>query len=423
MPVAAKITLRPLTSEETCELERLTRATRARVDQVRRARALLAVAAGASFAAPAQRSGYRCGAAVSRLVERFQQHGLGVLDIAPGRGRKPTYPAAARQRILAMVQRPPDREQDGTATWSLWTLQQSVRAADPAFARLGATTIRRVLHEAGYSDQRTRTWCPTGTAQRVRKAGVVTVYDGAAEEKKRLMEQAYQLGEAVGLAVWCQDEAGPYQAIPQSGAHWRPHAQPAAQPHEYVHGGTAKLLTLLHPATGTVRAQGVPRTPNVIRHAWLKQELSAILAQLPPPPAQPGPAREGAFWLGEELHPAAPPLRLILIGDNLAGHYTPDLVIWLFAQGILPLDTPLSGSWLNMAESVQRILVRRALAGTHPQTADEVITWLQATVRGGNRAPTPFIGKDKRYRRRQRARLRRIGGSGARTAYPHLIAA
>ncbi len=47
-----------------------------------------------------------------------------------------------------------------------------------------------------------------------------------------------------------------------------------------------------------------------------------------------------------------PPLRLILIWDNLAGHKSADFVCWLCAQGILPLYTPLSGSWLNMAESV-----------------------------------------------------------------------
>jgi hypothetical protein len=39
---------------------------------------------------------------------------------------------------------------------------------------------------------------------------------------------------------------------------------------------------------------------------------------------------------------------------------------WLFQQGIMPLYTPLGGSWLNMAESVQRIIVRLALSGQHP---------------------------------------------------------
>jgi len=50
--------------------------------------------------------------------------------------------------------------------------------------RVGATTIRRVLHDAGSSYQRTRTWCPTGTAVRKRKDGPVRVIDPQTEEKK-----------------------------------------------------------------------------------------------------------------------------------------------------------------------------------------------------------------------------------------------
>src|SRR5258708_11589932 len=108
-----------------------------------------------------------------------------------------------------------------------------------------------------------------------------------------------------------------------------------------------------------------------------------------------------------------PPLRLIVVGDTLAGHLSAELVLWLFAHGVLPLYTPLSGSWLNMAESVQRILVRRALAGQHPQTPQQIIAWLEETVDGWNQHPTPFVWGGKRQVRRQRARLRRLGGSGA----------
>ena len=87
----------------------------------------------------------------------------------------------------------------------------------------------------------------------------------------------------MGLAVWGMDEAGPYQAIPQPAIHWQPVGRPARYPHEYIRHGTAKLLTLFHPATGQVRVKGVTRCPNVILHAWLEAELSAILDALPPP--------------------------------------------------------------------------------------------------------------------------------------------
>jgi len=79
---------------------------------------------------------------------------------------------------------------------------------------IGATTIRRVLHDAGSSYQRSRTWCPTGTAVRQRKHGSVTVVGSPDRAKKGLIEQAYREAEGAGLALLCQDEAGPYQAIP-----------------------------------------------------------------------------------------------------------------------------------------------------------------------------------------------------------------
>ena len=63
---------------------------------------------------------------------------------------------------------------------------------------------------------------------------------------------AYRTAEAAGIALWCQDEAGPYQAIPQPGASWQLIGQPLRQPHEYIRGGTAKLLTLFRPATGEI---------------------------------------------------------------------------------------------------------------------------------------------------------------------------
>ena len=182
MATMQKERLRPLTEAERRELETRVKASSERVDRVKRAAALLTVAEGQAFSAAAQAAGYRSPQAVTYLVRRFNRAGLAALGIAAGRGRRPTYDAAARARIVATAQRPPDRKADGTATWSLSTLERTVRRA--GLPRVGATTIRRVLHDAGSSYQRTRTWCPTGTAQRKRKAGVVRVVDPQTEEKR-----------------------------------------------------------------------------------------------------------------------------------------------------------------------------------------------------------------------------------------------
>lgn len=60
----------------------------------------------------------------------------------------------------------------------------------------------------------------------------------------------------MGLSVWCADQAGPFQTIPQAGQSWCPEGQPARRQHEYLRNGTAKALTLFHPADGRARVQG-----------------------------------------------------------------------------------------------------------------------------------------------------------------------
>jgi transposase len=174
--------LRTLTPEEQATLERLSKATSERVDCVRRATALLAVAHGASFAGAARQVGLRSDTTVGNLVDRFNRQGLAAVRIQAGRGRKPTYDSGARAVIVATAQRAPVRRQDGTATWSLATLQRTLR--QNTYPRIGTSTIRRVLELAGSSYQRTRSWCPTGTAQRKRKSGVVTVVDPQTEKKR-----------------------------------------------------------------------------------------------------------------------------------------------------------------------------------------------------------------------------------------------
>jgi DDE superfamily endonuclease len=250
---------------------------------------------------------------------------------------------------------------------------------------------------------------------------------GSADRRnKGAIDLAYRRAEAAGIPRWCQDEAGPYQAIPHAGAGWTPVGEPARLPHEYVRGGTAKLLTLLRPATGEVRAKGVTNATNAVLHPWLRQELTAVLAALPPstePEDERPPLARWAPWLGHAPREPLPPLRLLLIWDNLAGHLSWSIVRWLVQHGVLPLYTPLSGSWLNLAESVQRLIVRRALQGHHPQSQDDLIAWLDDTVAGWNANPTPFTWHGKRHERRQRARRRRWANSTADPVVLQSIAA
>lgn len=242
-----------------------------------------------------------------------------------------------------------------------------------------------------------------------------------------MIEQAYTQAAQLGLEVWCEDEAGPFQTAPVTGSSWQPEGQPVQQDHEYVRNGTAKLLTLFHPRDGQVRVKGVARCTNDVLLPWLQAELEAIVANLPPAPQLPAPQRH-ALWerwqaglqMPITLPNEPPPLRLLLVLDNLVGHKNYTFVCWCFAHGIMLLYTPLGGSWLNMAESIQRILKRRALEGSQPTTTEEIIGWLEAVARAWNRNPTPFEWGGKRAARRARQRERRHaqGGSGACSRQP-----
>ena len=182
MQLTTHESLRELTEAERAHLAALVRATSERGDVRQRAVALLAVAAGQSYEAAARRAGYVQGYTVSRLVQRVNARGLAALAIAPGRGRKRTYSAAERQQILDTLQEAPERATDQSATWSLTLLQRRLRGH--GLPQVSRDTVHRTLRQAGYRWQRTRTWCPTGTARRKRKAGVVTVTDPEAERKK-----------------------------------------------------------------------------------------------------------------------------------------------------------------------------------------------------------------------------------------------
>jgi hypothetical protein len=283
-----------------------------------------------------------------------------------------------------------------------------------------------------------------------------------------LIELAYTKGKSMGLVVLTGDEAGPYQAIPHQGQGWHQQSQPGRVPHEYERHGSAKMLTLFHPDTGKIWAKGVTSTKNEILHPWYLGQVELAIKELGQPtvikqqsmivqeiveekktinttetmainveqastqttckPDEDYPTEtlraEWNFWqtgltkkitLPKDL----PRLRGVMILDNLAGHKSAVFVLALISLGIMPLYTPLGGSWLNMSESVQRIIVRRALPGTDLDSPEAVIEAIEATVRGWNKSPTPFTWGGKRQGRRERARQRqnakRLGGSGACT--------
>jgi transposase len=177
--------LRQLLTEEHRWLSIISRATSEPASHVVRAQQLLAVAAGASYSEAARASGRKSNDAVAHLVARFNREGLKAVEPKRGSGAPPTYGTVERARILHEARRPPNPETDGTANWSLMTLQRALRQASHGLPHVSTYTIRTVLKEAGFGWLQTRTWCETGSSIRRRKSGKpVEVIDVDAEAKK-----------------------------------------------------------------------------------------------------------------------------------------------------------------------------------------------------------------------------------------------
>lgn len=184
MPAHQKDPLRLLTSDERHSLEHVSRSRIEPATQVARAKELLAVADGASFEVAARAAGRTSGDAVAHLVARFNREGIDALVERHGGGQPKRYTVIEQERILREVRRTPDREQDKTATWSLTTLQGALRRAPDGLPGISTYTIWCVLHDAGFTWSKDRSWCETGTAVRKRKGGAVIVTDPDAAPKK-----------------------------------------------------------------------------------------------------------------------------------------------------------------------------------------------------------------------------------------------
>ncbi len=103
---------------------------------------------------------------------------------------------------------------------------------------------RRVLHDAGFSWQKGRSWCATVTVVRTRKAGAVSVTDPDAVAKKPDRSGVH----AGGTAGVDRGRSGPYPTHPSLDAHWQETA--------------TKQLTLFHPVIGAVRVSGTCAHPR-----------------------------------------------------------------------------------------------------------------------------------------------------------------
>src|ERR1035437_7526271 len=297
-------------SETRDELIAISRSRTSEVRMVERARIVLACLEGKEI----QQVALEVGASVpmvSKWRSRFARDGLRGLRDRGRSGKPPTYDAAFRDRVLALLEQTPPA---GQAQWD-----------GPAVAkRLGASVhaVWRVLRREGIYLQRLRTWCVSTDPEFATKAAeIVRLY----------------LNPPLNALVLSVDEKPSIQALqrPSGYVETDSGAVVRAMKSTYKRNGTLNLFADLEIASGQFFAQ----TTEQKKREDFQRFLDGVIAELTD---------------DNDIH---------VILDNYSTHKRNQ--DWLAKyEGRIQFPFPTtSASWLNQVEIWFGLLTRKTLRG------------------------------------------------------------
>jgi transposase len=327
-----------LTAEERTGLESLARTGRGRADLARRARIVLRLAAGASYADIVRGLGES-----TRSIAKWKQRFLEArLDGLQGRYRKnvPTVLTPALEaRILAWTRKPPA---NGATQWSTRTLAAALKLSSHTF-------VQRAWQRAGLQPHRIERYMrSTDPEFEIKTADVIGLY----------------LAPPQHAVVFCLDEKTAIQALDRIDPRL-PLAPGRAERHgfEYKRHGTLSLYAALNTQTGEVLGQ------TAARHT--SEDFLAFLAHVVDSQSR-----------RREIH---------IILDNLATHKTQAVRAFLAQHPRVHLHfTPTYSSWLNQVElwfaKIERDILARGIFTSVADLKRKILTY----IRHHNQAPKPI---------------------------------
>ena len=326
-----------LPADQRTELEARVRSGRGRADAARRARVILLLADGHSYATIATMTG--CSSRTIALWKhRFVQDGLSGLA-ARHRGSKPTVltPALAA-RIMTWTRRPPPH---GATQWSTRSLGRKLGVQH--------TIVARAWQQAGLQPPRLERYMrSTDPECETKAADVIGLY----------------LDPPQHAAVFCVDEKTAIQALDRLDP-VLPLSPGRAERHgvEYDRHGTLSLYAALNTRTGDVVGHTAARHTS----AEFVSFLQAVVDTQP---------------RRRELH---------IIVDNLSAHKTQQVRTFLVAHPRVHLhSTPTYSSWLNQVElwfsEIERDVTARGLF----TSVTDLRRKLMRSIKHYNKTATPI---------------------------------
>lgn len=330
MPVEARVAV-----------EALARSTVAPHRKVVQAKALLALADGASVRSTARSIGSHPDT-VTRWRDRFVADGVaGIGAIAPGRGRKPQITAETIEAIVHdTLHSVPD---DGSVCWT--TRSMAKRHG------VGKDTVARI-----WRSRRLRPW----------QVDTFKLSNDPNFEAKLVDVVGLYLDPPERAVVFSFDEKTQVQALDrtQPSLPMTP-GRARTMTHDYKRNGTVDLFAALNIATG-----------EVLHDTRRRHTGDDVLA----------------FFKLIDLH-VSRDLDIHVVLDNLSAHKSEPVTKWLAHPRRKRWHlhfTPTSASWLNMIEGWFSILTRRALTNTSFTSVNELTDRIDWWASHWNDDPTPF---------------------------------
>jgi transposase len=326
-----------LTTEQRTELETRSRSRRGRADAARRARVILLLADGESYAGITDKTG--CSSRTIALWKRrFETDGIAGLA-ARHRGSKPTVLTPALQaRILAWTRRSPPH---GATHWSTRSLGRKLG--------IQHTIVARAWRDAGLQPHRLERYLrSTDPDFETKAADVIGLY----------------LDPPQHAVVLCVDEKTAIQALDRIDP-LLPLSPGRAERHgfEYYRHGTLSLYAALNTHTGEVLGSAVPRHTSDEFVAFLE----AVVATQP---------------RRRTIH---------IIVDNLSAHKTQQVRTFLVRHPTVRLHyTPTYSSWLNQVElwfsKIERDVIARGIFTSVPDLRRKLMRYIKQY----NKTAKPF---------------------------------
>lgn len=306
-----------------------------------RLRIVLAAAAGRPEAAIAAENDVNR-KTVRLWRERFLTHGLeGFWEIAPGRGRKPTYsPGRVKEVIDATLQSKPK----GSTHWSC----RSLAAAQG----ISKSTINNIWQSHNIKPHLTKTFKLSRDPRFLEKmTDVIGLYLNPPDQ----------------AIVLCVDEKSQIQALDrtQPGLPLKK-GRCGTMTHDYKRNGTTTLFAALELLHGKVIGDCYKRH----RH----QEFVKFLRRL------------------DREFPGKTPLHLVL--DNYGTHKTPEVKLWLQKHPRFVVHfVPTSSSWLNLIERWFGELTQKRIRRGSFLDVGDLIAAIEEFLAAWNEKPKPFVWK------------------------------